>query len=52
MTLGEFAVSFLDPVALNDFLKPFRVVQLSWMIAWRAALLPTSLPHRRADNDA
>jgi predicted nucleic acid-binding protein len=52
ITLGEFAESSLDPVALNDFLMPFRVVQLSRMIAWRTALLQTSLPRRLGENDA
>ena len=52
VTLGEFAEGFLDPVALNDFVSPFRVVQLSRMIAWRTALLQTSLPHRLGENDA
>ena len=52
ITLGEFAEGFLDPVALNKFLIPFRVVQLSRMIAWRTALLQTSLPRRLGENDA
>ncbi len=52
VTLGEFAEGFLDPIALNEFVSPFRVVQLSRMIAWRAALLQTSLPRRLAENDA
>jgi predicted nucleic acid-binding protein len=52
ITLGEFAEFFLDPVALNEFLMPFRVVQLSRMIAWRTALLQTSLPRRLGENDA
>jgi predicted nucleic acid-binding protein len=52
ITLGEFAEGFLDPVALNEFLMPFRVVQLSRMIAWRTALLQTSLPRRLGENDA
>ncbi len=52
VTLGEFAEGFLDPVALNEFLSSFRVVQLSRMIAWRAALLQTSLPRRLGENDA
>ena len=52
VTLGEFAEGFLDPVNLNDFLSPFRVVQLSRMIAWRTALLQTSLPRRLGENDA
>jgi len=52
VTLGEFAEGFLDPVALNDFVRPFRVVQLSRMIAWRTALLQTSLPRRLGANDA
>jgi hypothetical protein len=41
-----------DPVALNDFVSPFRVVQLSRMIARRAALLQTSLTRRLGENDA
>ena len=52
VTLGEFAERFLDPVALNEFVSPFRVVQLSRMIAWRAALLQTSLSRRLGENDA
>jgi hypothetical protein len=52
ITLGEFAEGFLDPVALNEFLRPFRVLQLSRMIAWRTALLQTSLSRRLGENDA
>lgn len=52
VTLGEFAEGFLDPVALNAFVSPFRIVQLSRMIAWRSALLQTSLPRRLGENDA
>lgn len=52
VTLGEFAGGFLDPVALNEFVSPFRIVQLSRMIAWRAALLQTSLSRRLGENDA
>jgi predicted nucleic acid-binding protein len=48
----ERAAAGFDPVALNDFVSPFRVVQLSRMIAWRAALLQTSLTRRLAENDA
>jgi predicted nucleic acid-binding protein len=52
VTLGEFAEGFLDPVALNEFISPFRVVQLSRMIAWRTALLQTTLAQRLGENDA
>ncbi len=52
VTLEEFVEGFVDPVALNEFLTPFRVVQLSRMIAWRTALLQTSLSHRLGENDA
>jgi predicted nucleic acid-binding protein len=52
VTLGEFAEGFLDPLALNEFVSPFRVVQLSRMIAWRTALLQTSMPRRLGENDA
>ena len=52
VTLGEFAEGFVDPVALNEFVRQFRVVQLSRMIAWRTALLQTSLPRRLGENDA
>jgi predicted nucleic acid-binding protein len=52
VTLGEFAEGFLDPAALNEFASPFRVVQLSRMIAWRTALLQTSLSRRLGENDA
>jgi predicted nucleic acid-binding protein len=52
VTLGEFAEGFTDPLALNEFVSPFRIVQLSRMIAWRAALLQTSLSRRLGENDA
>jgi predicted nucleic acid-binding protein len=52
VALGEFAEGFLDPVALSEFVGPFRVVQLSRMIAWRTALLQTSLARRLGENDA
>jgi predicted nucleic acid-binding protein len=52
VTLREFAEGFLDPVALNEFVSPFRIVQLSRMIAWRTALLQTSLSRRLGENDA
>jgi predicted nucleic acid-binding protein len=52
VTLGEFAEGFLDPVALNEFVSPFRIVQLSRMIAWRTALLQTTLSRRLGENDA
>jgi predicted nucleic acid-binding protein len=52
VTFGEFAEGFLDPVALNEFLMPFRVVQLSRMIAWRTALLQSSLSRRLGENEA
>jgi len=52
VTLGEFAEGFLDLVALDAFVSPFRVVQLSRMIAWRTALLQTSLSRRLGENDA
>jgi hypothetical protein len=52
VTLGEFAEGFLDPVALNKFVSKFRILQLSRMIAWRTALLQTSLAHRLGENDA
>ena len=52
VTLGEFAEGFIDPVALNEFLSKFRVLQLSRMIAWRTAQLQTSLSRRLGENDA
>ena len=52
ITLGEFAEGFSDPIALYNFLAPFRIVQLSRMIAWRTALLQTSLSRRLGENDA
>jgi hypothetical protein len=52
VTPREFAAEILDPVALNEFESPFRVVQLSRMIAWWTALLQTSLSRRLGENDA
>jgi len=52
VALGEFAEGFADPQALNAFIGHFRVVQLSRAIAWRMALLQTSLSRRLGENDA
>jgi hypothetical protein len=52
VTLGEFAEGFLDPLALNKFVGKFQILQLSRMIAWRTALLQTSLASRLGENDA
>jgi predicted nucleic acid-binding protein len=52
ITLGEFSEGFADPRALLEFLAPFRVVQLSRAIAWRAAALQASLTRRLGENDA
>lgn len=52
ITLGEFAEGFTDASALNEFISHFRVLQLSRAIAWRAAVLQTSLSRRLGENDA
>jgi hypothetical protein len=56
ITLREFAEGFLDPVALNEFLMPFRIVQLSRMIAHSCPFesMPTSLigSRRRARDNS
>lgn len=52
ITLGEFAEGFADPRALVEFLAPFRVVALSRAIAWRTAVLQSSLSRRLGENDA
>lgn len=52
VALGEFAEGFSDPRALNEFVSHFRVLQLSRAIAWRTALLQTSLARRLGENDA
>jgi predicted nucleic acid-binding protein len=52
ITLGEFAEGFADPRALVEFLAPFRVVTLSRSIAWRTAVLQSSLSRRLGENDA
>jgi tRNA(fMet)-specific endonuclease VapC len=51
ITLGEFAEGFTDPRALLEFLAPFRVVQLSRVIAWRMAALQGSLTRRLGENE-
>lgn len=52
ITLGEFAEGFTDPRSLVEFLAPFRVAQLSRAIAWRTAVLQSSLSRRLGENDA
>ncbi len=52
VAFGEFAEGFSDPSALGEFLRPFRVLQLSHAIAWRAAQLQSSLARRLGENDA
>ena len=52
VAFGEFAEGFSNPLALGEFLRPFRVLQLSHSIAWRAAQLQASLPRRLGENDA
>jgi len=52
ITLGEFAEGFTDPRALIEFLAPFRVVTLSRAIAWRTAVLQSSLSRRLGENGA
>jgi predicted nucleic acid-binding protein len=46
ITLSEFAEGFTDPQAFGDFVARFRVLQLSRVIAWRAAMMQSSLPRR------
>jgi predicted nucleic acid-binding protein len=52
ITLGEFAEGFTDPQAFGEFVARFRVLQLSRAIAWRAAMMQSSLPRRLGENDA
>ena len=52
VALGEFAEGFSDARALNEFITPFRVVQLSRAIDWRMAALQNSLSRRLGENDA
>jgi|SRR5271167_1550525 len=52
ITLGKFAEGVADLRALLEFLAPFRVVTLSRAIAWRAAVLQSSLSRRLGENDA
>ena len=42
----------LDPLAVHAFLSRFRVLQLSHAIAWRTAVLQSSLSKRLGENDA
>ena len=52
ITLGEFAEGFTDAGAFGAFIARFRVVQLSRGIAWRAAMIQSSLSRRLGENDA
>lgn len=52
ITVGEFAEGFVDPQAFGEFIARFRVVQLSRAIAWRTAMMQSSLSRRLGENDA
>lgn len=52
ISLGEFAEGFTDAGAFGAFIARFRVVQLSRGIAWRAAMMQSSLSRRLGENDA
>ena len=52
VSFGEFAEGFVEPLALDEFINRFRVLQLSRAIAWRAAALQNSLARRLGENDA
>jgi predicted nucleic acid-binding protein len=52
ITLGEFAERFTDAQAFGAFIGRFRVVQLSRVLAWRAAMMQGSMSRRLGENDA
>jgi predicted nucleic acid-binding protein len=52
VTLGEFAEGFEDVRQVEAFLSPFRILQLSRAIAYRAAAMQASLGQRLGENDA
>ena len=49
---GELAEGFSDPLAAHAFLSRFRILQLSRAIAWRTAVMQSSLPRRLGEHDA
>lgn len=52
VSVGEFAEGFEDIRAVEAFLSPFRVLQLSRAIAYRMAAMQVSLAQRLGENDA
>jgi len=52
VTVGEFAEGFEDQRRFSEFIGRFQVVQLSRAIAWRTAMMQTSLSKRLGENDA
>ena len=52
ITVGEFAEGFDDPQEFGAFIGRYQVLQLSRTIAWRTAMLQTSLQQRLGENDA
>jgi predicted nucleic acid-binding protein len=52
ISLGEFAEGFESARETEAFLTPFRILQLSRIIAFRAARLQTGLAQRLGENDA
>jgi predicted nucleic acid-binding protein len=52
ISLGEFAEGFENASETEAFLAPFRILQLSRFIAFRAARLQTGLAQRLGENDA
>ncbi len=52
ISLGEFAEGFENAREAEAFLAPFRILQLSRVIAFRAANLQAGLVQRLGENDA
>jgi len=52
VSLGEFAEGFEVPREVEAFLSRFRVLQLSRVIAYKAAAMQRSLAARLGENDA
>ena len=52
VSLGEFAEGFENPREVEAFLRPYRVLQLSRSIAYRAAHLQAGLEQRLGENDS
>jgi len=52
ISVGEFAEGYANPRDVENFLRRFRILQLSRQIAYRMASMQNQIPQRLGENDA